>query len=157
MRRKEREVTDKNRIIQIMKSNKVCRLGFVDEDSVYILPLSFGLLEEDEQLTLYFHSAMDGKKVGLIAQTDVVGFEMDGAYELIAGDEEEHCTVKYQSIIGKGKLSIVEEAEEKNKGLSSLMAQHLGERANWKFPQDLVDRTLVFKIEITKMSCKVHE
>ena len=42
MRRKDREVTDDYQIDTIITSCNCCRLGFYDQDSVYIVPLSFG-------------------------------------------------------------------------------------------------------------------
>ena len=42
MRRKDREVTDRNQIAAIMDSCDTCRLGLTDGQVPYIVPLSFG-------------------------------------------------------------------------------------------------------------------
>jgi len=42
MRRKDREITDFNEIVQLISSMKVLRLGLIDDDFPYIVPLNFG-------------------------------------------------------------------------------------------------------------------
>ena len=42
MRRKEREVTDYNKMIEILKSCDCCRIGLVDDKGAYIVPMNFG-------------------------------------------------------------------------------------------------------------------
>ncbi len=41
MRRKEREVTDYNKMIEILKSCDCCRIGLVDDKGAYIVPMNF--------------------------------------------------------------------------------------------------------------------
>ena len=40
MRRTERDITDLNKIKEIIENNQCCRLGFIDQSSVYIVPLN---------------------------------------------------------------------------------------------------------------------
>ena len=62
MRRKDREITDFNEMIEIIKKCDVCRIALNDEAFPYIVPLNFGLDVQGEQVFLYFHAAMEGKK-----------------------------------------------------------------------------------------------
>ena len=59
MRRKDREITDFNEIIEIIKKCDVCRIALNDEDFPYIVPLNFGLDVQGEQVFFYFHCAME--------------------------------------------------------------------------------------------------
>ena len=68
MRRSDRQVSDRNELIEIMKSCTVCRLGLNDDGYPYILPLNFGLSDDGDKIRLYFHSALEGHKVELITQ-----------------------------------------------------------------------------------------
>ena len=43
MRRKDREITDFNEMLEIMKKCDVCRIALNDEEFPYIVPLNFGL------------------------------------------------------------------------------------------------------------------
>ena len=75
MRRKDREVTDDYQIDTIITSCNCCRLGFYDQDSVYIVPLSFGYEKKAGTRIFYFHSAKQGKKIQLMKTNARVGFE----------------------------------------------------------------------------------
>ena len=63
MRKANREVKDRNEIIEIMKRCDVCRLVFNNGDYPYIVPLNFGLDADEEKVIIYFHSALEGTKV----------------------------------------------------------------------------------------------
>ncbi len=156
MRRKDREITDINEIHKVMDGCSYCRLGFYDEGEVYIIPLNFGYIREEEVTTLYFHGAKEGRKISLIEKTDKVGFEMDCDYMLKEGDLACSHTARFQSIIGNGKISMVEDKEEKVKGLEAIMYQSTKKR-NWEFPEARINGTGVFKVVITNMACKIHE
>ena len=75
MRRTDREITDAEKITQIIQTCHCCRLGFCDNGAVYIVPLNFGYAEENGKRVFYFHSAKSGRKLDLIAGTPSVGFE----------------------------------------------------------------------------------
>ena len=92
MRRKDREVTDRQEIIKIIENCQCCRIGFQDDGEVYIVPLNFGFEYDEERYVLYFHGAKEGRKIDLIAKNPFVGFEMDTNHEIYAkGDNEIAC------------------------------------------------------------------
>lgn len=65
-------------------------------------------------------------------------------------------TARFQSVVGNGVVSIVSEIEEKKLGLSLLMKHNTGKR-EWNFDEKMVNAVIVFKLEVTKMSCKEHQ
>ena len=72
MRKKEREVTDLDEIIEIMQGCDVCRLGLNDEDGYpYVVPLNFGLQRQAGSIRLYFHGATEGHKLDLIRRDEM--------------------------------------------------------------------------------------
>lgn len=75
LRRKDREVKDFSEIIRIIESCDCCRLGFVDNREAYIVPLNFGYEIKGSDLTLYFHSAKEGRKIDLVSKQETVSFE----------------------------------------------------------------------------------
>lgn len=77
MRRKDREVTDPGKIREIIAACDCCRLGLCDNGRAYIVPLDFGFAEQDGHYTFYFHSAKEGRKIGLIREAGWAAFEMD--------------------------------------------------------------------------------
>ena len=65
MRRSDREITDFQELITVMRGCDVCRLALHDEPYPYILPLNFGLEVDGETVRLYFHGASTGTKYDL--------------------------------------------------------------------------------------------
>ena len=53
-------------------------------------------------------------------------------------------------------MSIVSDIEEKKLGLSLLMEHNIGNQ-EWNFDEKMVNAVAVFKLEVTKMSCKEHQ
>ncbi len=156
MRRKDREVTEINKIYEIIDNCQCCRIGFNDDDEVYIVPLNFGYDVLGDEITLYFHGAKEGRKVDLIKKSKNVGFEMDTNYALMEGDVACSYSAQYQSIIGNGEISFVEELEEKKHGLQKIMYQST-KKSGWEFNDKMVSAVCVFKIKVKKLSCKMHE
>ena len=66
MRRKEREVKNIEEIRKYLDGFKVCRLGLVDGETPYIVPMNMAYVLEDEKLSIYFHCAKEGKKMDLL-------------------------------------------------------------------------------------------
>lgn len=66
----------------------------------YIVPLNFGLDVQGTQVYLYFHSAMEGTKLDLIARDNRAAFEMDCDHNFILYEERISCTMGYASVIG---------------------------------------------------------
>lgn len=158
MRRKDREITDRQVIINIIESCQCCRIGFCDDGEVYIVPLNFGFEHTERGLVFYFHGAKEGRKIDLIAKNPCVGFEMDTDLKVYAnGDGATACTytARFQSVIGTGKVSMVYDADEKRHGLRLLM-EHATQKSNWAFDDKMVNAVAVFKLEVEKLSCKVH-
>ena len=113
MRRKDREITDFDEIMNIINKCDTCRLALFDKEFPYIVPLNFGVDIRDEQLYLYFHCAKKGKKLDLILQNNNVTFEMDCEHNIILYEERMSCTMGYASVIGHGNIEFVDEKEEK--------------------------------------------
>ena len=62
MRRAEKEITDRAQIDSIIQEAGVCRIGLVDGDEAYIVPMNFGYADG----CLWFHCAKEGRKMDLV-------------------------------------------------------------------------------------------
>ena len=157
MRRRDREITDNEKIKEIIKACDCCRLGLNDNGKVYIVPLNFGFTEENEKYTFYFHGAKTGRKLDIIKQNNYAGFEFDTNHEIYTkGDKACDYTARFQSIIGNGKITIIENSNEKMKALLELMKHNTG-KSEWEFDERMIKAVTVFKLEVEEMSCKEHE
>jgi nitroimidazol reductase NimA-like FMN-containing flavoprotein (pyridoxamine 5'-phosphate oxidase superfamily) len=148
MRRSEHEVTDRAEIDGLIDRAQVCRLGLSVDGLPYVVPLSFGY----DGAALYFHSAEEGRKIDMIRANPNACFEMDLDYELVLGEGSCACTVKYRSVIGFGKARVLEDREEKRRGLETLMA-HYG-RPGVEFDDASVDGVAVIRVDVETVTCK---
>ncbi len=152
MRRTDREVKNFDEMIEIMKKCDVCRLALNDEEGYpYILPLNFGLKVENQQVTLYFHGAVQGKKYELIERDARASFEMDCSHGLLSDREKGYCTMNYESVIGRGKLEIVSD-EEKMDALTILTDYYHEE--HFEFDTKAMQGTTAMKLVVEEMTGK---
>ena len=157
MRRKDREVLDEIKIDEFIRNCDCCRIGFYDKENneVYIIPLNFGYSHVDNKRVFYFHGAKEGRKIELISKTKKVSFEMDSNHELIIGKMACNYSERYQSVMGTGLISFVEDKDEKIAALNEIMFQSTGKK-DWDFPEPMLNGVAVFMIEVTSLSCKEH-
>lgn len=156
MRRADREVKDEERIDEIIRACDCCRLGFIDGDSAYIVPLNFGFTKEGGKRVFYFHSAREGKKIDLIKTNSMVGFELDTNHSLHTGEKACDYSFSFSSVIGKGIASLVDDVDEKKKGFQCIMNHYAG-NGDWQFTDADVGRVAIIRVEVIELSCKEHK
>ena len=155
MRRADREIREFDRMLAVADACDCCRLGLLDDAGAYIVPLNFGYEAEGEKLTLYFHGAGQGKKIDLIREQKSASFEMDTRHALVEGETACAYSYRYQSVMGRGRIRLIEEYEEKVHGLQAMMAHYSRDR-EFAFGEEAVNRTAVIKLEVEAWSCKEH-
>ena len=155
MRRKDREVTDPVKIREIMTACTCCRLGLCSEGRAYIVPLNFGLEEKEGHYVLYFHSALEGRKMDLLRKSGWVSFEMDRGHEIMEHPNSSHCSARYECVMGGGRVTLLEDREEKKAGLAALMLHDTG-TGQWEFEDAMVDKTAVIRLDVEELTCKVR-
>ena len=156
MRRADREITDRAQIEAFLRREQIMRIGFYDNGEIYIVPVNYGYTKIDGKDCFYFHGASAGRKYELSRQTPRVGFEIDGNYQLLPADTACGYSAAFQSVIGTGRLHLVEDCAEKRAGLACLMRQAAGEQA-WEFPDSALRAAAVFRLDAEKLSCKAKE
>lgn len=120
IRKKEREIKDKNKIKGILKGGKYATISMCREKEPYIVTLSYGF--DEEQYALYFHSANLGLKLDILKENSYVCGTIIEDLGYISGA----CSHKYRSIIFWGDIMIINEIEEKKHGFDVLL-NHLEE------------------------------
>jgi hypothetical protein len=117
-------------------------------DQPYVVPLCFAYNDK----TLYFHSAGEGLKLEILQHNPSVCVEFDIDQEVIQGDKPCKWTMNYRSVIGFGTASVVENLEEKKKGLDAIMQQYSGR--SFEYLQPEIENTVIIKVEIESMTGK---
>jgi len=155
MRRKDREITDFNEIVVILDKCDVCRLAMVDNGMPYVVPMNFGFTADKGELTLYFHSAKEGKKIDILKMNPTVCVEMDCSHQLITGEKACDYTMDYESVIGSGKAEFIDSEEEKKFALTQIMRKY-SDAGTFDFDENLLKRTTLVKVVISDFSVKRH-
>ena len=154
MRRKDREVKDFARVLEIIENCNTIRLAFNDGEYPYIIPLSFGYETEGEQLYFYVHGALKGRKAELMEQVGKCSFEMDRELGLELMPEVRDVTMRYESIIGKADIEIIP-PDERRAALDIMMQKNEATR-DFVWNYDAAPRTLVARLKVTEWTCKVN-
>jgi hypothetical protein len=153
MRRSDREITDEKSIEAFIAKEHIIRIAFYDNGEIYIVPVNYGYTNDSGQYAFYFHGAKAGRKYELSKESPNIGFEIDGNYELLEADIACDFSARFQSVIGTGKISIVDDREEKLKGLNVLMRQTSG-KAEWQYSEEMMNAVAVYKVDVNEISCK---
>ncbi|MBQ8687279.1 MAG: pyridoxamine 5'-phosphate oxidase family protein [Ruminococcus sp.] len=155
MRRKDREITDKNAIENFIAQEQILRIGFYDDGDIYIVPVNYGYSYNNGFYSFYFHGAKAGRKYELAKKHPVVGFEIDGKYQLLEGNAACDYSAFFQSVIGNGKLFLVEDINEKITALNTIMRQTTKKEA-WDYDRHMLETVAIFRIDVMNMSCKAR-
>lgn len=156
MRRQDRRITDPAMICAVLDKCRTLHLGLVEDGRVYIVPLNYGWTEENGRYILYAHSAAEGRKIDLIRGGADVGFEMETGVEYFDADTACGWGNRYESIIGEGRATLLSTPEEKRQALTAIMA-HYSARKDYTFEDAMVNLVQVIQIDVTALSCKIHE
>ncbi len=150
MMRKEREIQDREGIIDVLKKCDTLSIGFQGEQYPYVVPVSFGVVQKEDALFVYFHGAKQGHKVEQIEKNPKVCLEGHVFHEV--QPTEYGITTRYESVIGFGTVEKVE-GKEVVEGLKSITA-HYG------YPEYPIGRcrglpaTAVYKIRLERITGK---
>ncbi|MBW2599540.1 MAG: pyridoxamine 5'-phosphate oxidase family protein [Deltaproteobacteria bacterium] len=148
MRRKDKEITDRDVIDSIIKESTVCRLGLSEENQPYIVPLSFGY----DGSALFFHGALDGKKMDILKKNNNVCFELESDFSVVESAKACNWSIRYRSVIGFGKAHIVEGIDSRRRALDIIM-KHYSEKS-FESPEGSARKTAVIRVDIEEVSGK---
>ena len=167
MRRKDREIKEFDEIIDVLSRCEVLHLALISDGKPYAVPVNFGFaIHEDKgqkKLVIYIHGAGEGKKLDAIKANPQVSFCAETSVESSGPNApEDACkwTCFYESVIGFGTASLVEDSKERTAGLDSIMLHN-----GYKIPHGIktiaysamaLAHTAVIKIEIDEITGKRH-
>lgn len=152
MRRKEREIGDFSELMEIVEACKVCRIAMTDQDGLYIVPMNFGCHCRDGRLTLFFHSAKEGRKIDALRANPNVCVEMDTGHQLKEAQSPCGHSFAFRSLVGWGKARFLTDIEEKKAALSALMKHQTGR--DFHFTDAMTEGVAVFQVSLDTITGK---
>ena len=152
MRRKEREISEISEIESIITKSDVCRIAIANDNMPYIVTMNFGY-SGGKNPKLFFHCATGGRKIDMMKRNNYICFEMDTDHEIFTGEKGCDWGMNYSSVVGYGKLSIVDGDAEKRAGLDHIM-DHYGGSGVYSYDDQVLARTTVLRLDISEMTGK---
>lgn len=152
MRRNDRELNDVSDLESIISRSDVCRVAFADNDIPYIVTMNFGYSGGDHPC-FYFHCANEGRKLDMMRKNNLVCFELDTDHKIYEGENGCDWGMKFSSVIGYGKLSILQERESRINGMDNIMS-HYSDKKGFSYDERVLGNTTILRLDIEEMSGK---
>ena len=111
MRRKDRQVTDFDRIVSIIDECPIIHLGLADEPYPYVVTVNFAYKVEGGQVYFYIHGAKAGRKYELMQKNKKCAFFMEVNEGIKTMPEKKDCTTIYRSVAGSADIEFMEGAD----------------------------------------------
>jgi len=146
--RKENEITEPNKIIEIINRAQICRMAMCDGDSPYIVPVCFGF--KDNQI--YIHSSSRGKKIDLLNKNNSVCVEFDIDDEMVKTKKACKWGFKYKSVIGYGTAHFIYDYDQKIEALDIIMNHYA--KGHYTYERSQVEGCLIIRIDLKKLTGK---
>jgi nitroimidazol reductase NimA-like FMN-containing flavoprotein (pyridoxamine 5'-phosphate oxidase superfamily) len=149
MRRKDKEITEREIIDAIINRALICHLACTMNEQPYVVPISFGYDGD----CIYFHSSPSGKKISILKDNPRVCLAFETDVEIVK-DPNNACdwTVHYKSVIAEGIAEELTQPSEKALALNKIMEHYSGE--TWSFPENELQKTSIWRIRLESVSAK---
>lgn len=146
--RRARQKLPQDEAWRLLREGSEGVLSLVDAEGLpYGVPLNYVLVGE----TLYFHSALAGRKIDAIASCDRASFCVLCDTTVVPAE----FTTYFCSVIAEGRMRVVEDAEEKRSTLFALGLKYNDDAAACEAEMASgIDRCVMLALEIEHVSGK---
>lgn len=152
VRRANKEIRDHSIIEHLLRTCPVGRLGTNGQDGYPVVkPVNFSYADG----RIYFHTALEGEKIGDIKRDDRVCFETDLPIAFVKA-KGRPCEAEYlyRSVIIKGRASLVPDRDERMTAFKSLMEKYQPEGGYGAYLPEKLSLTGIVRIDIEEMTGK---
>lgn len=146
--KKDKEITDRNEIKEILKKAEIIRVAFCENSNPYIVPLIFGYKQE----SIYIHSSKKGMKIEILKKNNKVSFEVDIDTEVFESQKACSFSMRYKSIVGFGKAYFVSDLKGKKEALDIIMSHY--SKSVFEYSQAELINICIIRIDIETMTGK---
>ena len=155
MRRRDREITEQSHIDDILNTCTYLHLGLVDSGLPYVVPMNYGVTKDktDGHYIFYLHGANEGRKLDIIKSNPKCCITLERNVHPFEGRMACQYGTTYESIMGFGNISIIDDAVEKELAMKVLMQTQTG-RDDFEFNEKLLSIVTAYRIDIEELSAK---
>jgi uncharacterized protein len=117
VRRRDREIADKQELLSILKNGRYATIGLSKADEPYVVTLSYGY--DPAENALFLHCAKDGRKIDFITSNPRACATIieDGGFD--SGS----CEHSYRSLVLSGTIRLVDDRIEIDRGIRLMIEQ----------------------------------
>lgn len=150
MRRKDKEIANHSEVEELLTNALVGRLGTCFNNIPYITPVNFVY----DQNKIYFHSALEGRKIENIESNPNICFEIDEVLSIIPGRRPCGTTTEYKSLIIYGDIKFITDINEKTFALNKLIEKYAPQSQRLSLESGTTRITGVLVIDIKEITAK---
>ena len=153
MRRKEKEITDRQSIDEILRTAQTGYLGLNDSGQPYVVPVFFGY----DGTSVYIHTALQGRKIDILKKESRTAFTASVGVDIVTSELACSFSAKYKSVMIEGSTELITEPSARIKALDIIMKKYSEDEldeAEFEYDPRQLDRTLVLKLSIKSVSGK---
>ncbi len=158
MTKRENEITEKKDIERILDTCKYLHLAVSSEDVPYVVTLNYGYEwdETDGHLVLFLHTSRKAHLLEVIEKNTNCAFNMECNVKPFFGPMPCRNGMAYESIMGSGKITVLENTDERIHGLVRIMKTQTGEEEN-RFDERMVSIVSVLRVDVKEMRAKKRD
>ncbi|WP_180321126.1 pyridoxamine 5'-phosphate oxidase family protein [Neobacillus mesonae] len=158
IRKKNLECKDQERINSFLYQEKTGFLGLVDDKLPYVIPLNFVWMDG----AIYFHGAVEGRKVNIIGENAKACFTVSANQGTLTDPVPAETDTAYMSVMIFGEVELVTKLEESVKAMQQMLDKYvpgyydkpLSSSHVEKYRSSLGSCTVIYKIKTLEMSAK---
>ena len=155
MRRTDREVTDAAAIRAILDKARVLHLAMIDGGWPYVVPMHYGYTLENGRLTLYLHSAKEGRKLDALRRNDRVAFTLEtDVFSVSGGDLPCKYGAAFASVMGEGRAVLLSDPAEKAAALQIFMRTQTGR--TFAMTEAMTETVAVIRVDVGSYTAKAR-
>jgi len=149
MRRHDKEIKDAVLLRKILSQTRHVTIAMAKDNHPYLVSLNHGY--DSERNCIYFHCAKEGKKLDFMRANS----EVWGQALVDFGYDAKECTQSYATVMFRGKVSFIDDAEQKRKAFLIMNDQLKSSRKRLeRILKTKLSNAVVGRIDIDFMSGK---
>ncbi|MGI6720958.1 MAG: pyridoxamine 5'-phosphate oxidase family protein [Anaerovoracaceae bacterium] len=150
MRRAEKAIPQEECVEVLEKSDYLELATISPDDTPYVVPMTYAYVDG----VIYIHCAKTGHRMENLAYKNTVCFNVVDPESIVIMPEE--FNTQYRSVTGFGKVTKVEDVEEKKKGAMALSDKYSPQfhEEGLKYMNDTFNAMFILRIDIDTMTGK---
>lgn len=148
MRRQDSQLQAKE-ALELLRQGEYGVLSMASDEGGYGVPVNYVLYGE----RIYFHCAMQGRKLRVIEENDRVSFCVVGRKKVVP----EEFTTLFESVIAEGRAYVVGDEQERRRALRLIVEKYSPEyvEEGMRIIDRSIGHTAIVAIDVARFSGKV--